>query len=209
MNKDYYDSMKKIFFIITAIVLSLTITNSALAKEKVLENFIKNTINNQISQLAQEPIIVNAVTEANIKADKSLAEIMQLDQKWRNADETDKWVSSFLDNRCANFLKNVQYDSAKGAKGIYAEIFLMDKQGNIVAESNMTSDYWQGDEDKFIKAFNEEKGAFFIDSPAFDESTEKYLIHFSVPVLDQKTKKAIGVITIGIDIDAFAARYIY
>ena len=85
----------------------------------------------------------------------------------------------------------------------------MDKQGNIVAESDKTSDYWQGDEDKFIKSFAQGKGAVFIDEPVFDESSERYVVQVSVPVLEPVTKKAIGAVTVGIDLDILAEQFVY
>lgn len=44
----------------------------------------------------------------------------------------------------------------------YAEIFVIDYQGAIVVMTNKTSDYWQGDELKFEKAFNQGQGQVFV-----------------------------------------------
>lgn len=43
----------------------------------------------------------------------------------------------------------------------YAEIFVMDNQGANVAMSDKTSDYWQGDEDKFVRSFAGGEGKVF------------------------------------------------
>ena len=75
----------------------------------------------------------------------------------------------------------------------------MDNQGANVAMTDKTSDYWQGDEAKFQKAFNGGAGAVFIDAVKFDESAQAYLVQVSVPVMDGD--QAIGAITMGIDVD--------
>ena len=76
----------------------------------------------------------------------------------------------------------------------------MDRQGCIVAESKKTSDFWQGDEDKFVKSFADGKGAIFVDESTYDESTRAPLIQVSVPVFDPNTREAIGVMTVGLNI---------
>ena len=121
----------------------------------------------------------------------------------------DEWIGSFLNNPCADRLKKAQKEAVKGERSLYAEIFVMDKQGCIVAETDKTSDYWQGDEDKFVKSFAGGEGAVFIDKPAFDESTRGYLIQVSVPVLDPQTEEAIGAMTAGIDLDYMTEGMLY
>jgi hypothetical protein len=133
---------------------------------------------------------------------KSLDEIMRLDNKWRATYGIDEWIGGFLNNPCAEYLKRVKRGAAsESGRSLYAEIFIMDRQGNIVSETDKTTDYWQADEDKFIKSFAYGKGDIFISETIFDESTNRYLIQVSVPVLDSDNDRAIGVITVGIDLD--------
>lgn len=87
-------------------------------------------------------------------------------------------------------MRNVHY---------YAEIFVMDNQGANVAMTDKTSDYWQGDEAKFKKSFNDGAGAVFVDDVEFDDSAQAYLVQVSVPVKDGD--KVIGAITFGIDVE--------
>jgi hypothetical protein len=148
---------------------------------------------------AKNPIVVEAVREANKKPAKSLHEIIQLDKKWVAGQSDENWVNQFLDNPCARYLRHLQNEQGS-EKNLYAEIFVTDKQGCIVAESEMTSDFWQGDEDKFVKAFADGKGAIFVDESGYDRSTQTHLIQVSLPVLEPSTRKAIGVMTIGLNI---------
>jgi hypothetical protein len=75
----------------------------------------------------------------------------------------------------------------------------MDNLGANVAMSDKTSDYWQGDEAKFVKSYNGGKGDIFIDEVKFDDSTQNYLVQVSVPV--KEGDKVIGAITFGINVD--------
>lgn len=190
-------------------ILFLIMLNSAFAKEQELLNVIKRIVYEKIVPLAKEPIIVNAVKEANKEVKRSPDEIMRLDKQWMETKGIDEWIGSFINNPCANYLKKFQKNTAKAKRSLYSEIFIMDQQGNIVAETNKTSDYRQADEDKFIKSFADGKGAVFIDEPAFDSSSETFVVQVSVPVFDPGTKKAIGAMTAGIDLDILAELFVY
>jgi len=160
---------------------------------------IERIANKRFVAWAANPIVVEAVEQANSKGVKPLDEIIELDRKWMEEPGVEEWIKQFVDNPCARYLRQLQAERG-GEKGLYAEIFLMDRQGCIVAESEKTSDYWQGDEDKFVKAFADGKGAVFIDEPVYDESTRSPLIQVSLPVIDPNTGKAIGVMTVGLNI---------
>jgi hypothetical protein len=160
---------------------------------------VERIAQNRFVEWAGSPIVVGAVKEANNKPVRTLSEIIQLDKKWIGGTFDQEWVKELQDNPCAVYLKQLQNEKS-GGKSLYSEIFVVDKQGCIVAESEKTSDYWQGDEDKFVKAFADGKGAIFIDEADYDESTKTSLIQVSVPVLDPDTGEAIGVMTIGLNI---------
>jgi hypothetical protein len=65
--------------------------------------------------------------------------------------------------------------------------------------TDKTSDYWQGDEAKFKNSYKGGAGGVHISDVKFDESTQAYLTHVSVPVKDGD--KVIGAITVGIDVE--------
>ena len=73
----------------------------------------------------------------------------------------------------------------------------MNNQGANVAAYPPTSDYWQGDEEKFIVAFNQGKGQLLITPIFYDESAKTYASQVAAPVYN-KEDVAIGVLFIGI-----------
>lgn len=184
-----------------AIFLLMTVPLVPALENGPLLNSVKKITNKEIVNWARDPIVVNAVKDANKKAARSADEIARLDAKWMATEGVDEWIGGFIKNPCADYLRGLQ-GIREGKITMYPEIFVMDKQGCVVAETNRTSDYLQGDEDKFIKSFANGQGAIFIDEPTFDESSRTYSVQVSVPVIDPDTKTAIGAMTVGIDLDA-------
>jgi hypothetical protein len=150
----------------------------------------------RLRDFGKDPTIVKAVKESNKKL-LSDGEIKKLDDEWKATKGMSNFIRGFLNNTTARYLQKIQRESKP--KGLYSEIFVMNIQGLIVGESNKTSDYWQGDEDKFIKSYDDGKGAVHYGDVEYDESTKAYLVQVSVPVIDPDTGKAIGAITFGVN----------
>ena len=68
-----------------------------------------------------------------------------------------------------------------------------------VAISEVTTDYWQGDEAKFLNMYHQDDD-YYIDTVEFDESTKHFQVQFSVPIFDQKNQH-MGVLILGVDVE--------
>ncbi len=123
-----------------------------------------------------------------------MAQIKEMDKQWIAAPGVSDNMKTLTGSACGKYLQKLQ-DSAP----CFAEIFVMDNQGANVATTDKTSDYWQGDEPKFTKAYNIGSGALYISDVNFDDSAQVYLVHVSAPVTDGE--KTIGVITPGVNVD--------
>lgn len=141
----------------------------------------------------RHPVIVAAVRARNANA-LSLEQITADDRIWQDTPGQNEQMTRILTSPCSNHLRTLQV-----ASPYFSEIFVMDRRGAIVAMTARTSDYWQGDENKFIRAYNKGTGDVFVDQAEFDESSKVYQIQISVPVMDGTT--AIGAMTFGIDVD--------
>lgn len=130
--------------------------------------------------------LVAAVKAQNAKK-VPLAQIQALDARWASSEESKRVTTG----ACADRLR-----ALIAANPAYGETFVMDNQGAIVCASHTTTDYWQGDEAKWQRAYNDGKGAVFIDRPKFDDSAAQRLAQISVPVMEKGV--AIGAITIGV-----------
>ncbi len=164
-----------------AVVYATAFAQSAGEMQKQLEQEAA-----KLRAWGSDPAIVAAVKAQNAKR-VPLAQIQALDEQW-SAGKAAALVKQVTTGPCAARLRQL-------AGGTYGETFVMDDQGAIVCATAKTSDYWQGDEAKWQRAFNGGQGAVFIDRPRLDESSAQRLAQISVPVTDNG--KAIGAITIG------------
>lgn len=146
-----------------------------------------------LAPMGNDPFIVAAVKEENAKH-KSLEKIKAEDKIWSVTPGISPFMKTIIDSECSKHLRKIQ-----GSQPYYSEIIVMDNKGANVALTNKTSDYWQGDEAKFSKSFNNGKGIVFIDKVRFDDSSHSYLVQVSVPIKDRD--KTIGAITFGINVD--------
>jgi len=186
--------MKRMSIFLTIGLILAVSSGIAYAGEKAPQKIV-DLANSTLVKFGTDPIIVGAVKAENAKG-KSLDQIKELDKKWMATPGIADYMKTLMDNECGKYLRKVQASAP-----YYAEIFVMDNQGANVAMSDKTSDYWQGDEAKFIKSYNGGKGDIFVDDVKFDNSTQAYLAQVSVPVKDGD--KVIGAITFGINVDKF------
>ena len=140
----------------------------------------------------RDATIVAAVKAQNAKK-LSLTAIKVADQRWTVGKES-TLVKKTLSSPCASKLR-----ALIAANPAYSETFAMDDQGALVCATEKTSDYWQGDESKWERAYNAGKGNVFIDRPKLDESAGERIAQISVPVMDGDA--AIGVITVGVVVE--------
>ncbi|WP_321389430.1 hypothetical protein [Emcibacter sp.] len=125
------------------------------------------------------------------------ANIDAKDKEWRAEVKNGggAMTSAVLANGVSGYLKGIRDNS----QGLYTEIFAMDNKGLNVGQSDLTSDYWQGDEAKWQKTFQAGAGAIHVSDVEFDESSQTYQIQVSVAISDPASGEVVGAITIGIN----------
>ncbi len=159
--------------------------------QEELREILKEKIDD-IYWLARHPLLVDATRKQNSK-NLSLEKIKTLDKEWTSTKELTPFKKSLQEGKVGNFLMGLVHK-----KNVFNEIFLTDNQGANVSAYPATSDYWQGDEDKWKKAFNYGDGKLYVGPAEFDESTGTNAVQFSVPVLDED--KTIGVLVVGVKV---------
>jgi hypothetical protein len=185
-------------FLASAAVLALL---PAVAGAKTdYEQVIKQTLLPNIQKIVADPAIVAAVKAQNEKhAALSEPQIVELDKQWRA--ETKAAAKPLIDGVLGNALSKHLKKVKDGGAGAYSEIFVMDNKGLNVGQSDITSDYWQGDEDKWQKTYRVGPQALVIDKVEFDESSQMFQSQVSVTVIDPATGQPIGAITIGVNVE--------
>ncbi|MCB9061900.1 MAG: hypothetical protein H6622_10290 [Halobacteriovoraceae bacterium] len=140
--------------------------------------------------LGRKSEILEFVKKSNLKK-VSLSEIKKIDQEWINGGQKEL-KHSIQNNPIATYFKNI----VQKKKHLISEIFLCDANGPVIASYPSTSDYWQGDEDKFIESFNKGKGRVYFGPLEYDESTKTNSIQISIPVAWRN--ETYGVIVVGL-----------
>lgn len=151
-----------------------------------------------IKSWLSDPALVSAIKTQN-DAHKSLsaADVDSLDKQWRAEAKSGggELISKLLGNELSKFLKGKK----EGADGAITEIFAMDNKGLNVGQSDVTSDYMQGDESKWQKTYGSGTDTIFIDEVEFDESSQSFQSQISATIMDGSTP--IGAITIGLNVE--------
>lgn len=181
------------FGVLLVVVMMLAIAwGIAFGAEKAPQKVVDLT-NTKLVLLGTDPVIVEAVKAENAKG-KTLEQIKELDKEWQKTAGVTDYMQALMDSECGKHLRSIQ-----DSEPYYSEIFVMDNQGALVALTDKTSDYWQGDEAKFTESYKDGKGAVHIGDVEFDESTQAYLVQVSLPVKDGD--QVIGAMTIGLDVE--------
>ena len=159
-------------------------------------------IYNDLMSWVNDARIVAAVTEQNQRTQElSESDVLAQDNLWRAevGSGTSPMIDAVVNAPLADFLR--QHLSTSG--GRITEVIVMDHKGLNVAASDVTSDYWQGDEAKYQETFLKGSGAVFIDAIELDQSTQKYQGQVSFSITDPASGNVIGAITVGLDASAF------
>ncbi len=149
--------------------------------------------------LANPEVIAEIQAQNAEHAGLSEAEIEVMDQEWRaEVGAGDQpMIAAILAKPGSVWLS--QQKEASG--GLITEVFVMDNRGLNVAQSDVTSDYWQGDEDKWQQTFQVGADAIHLGEVELDESTQSYQSQVSMTITDPATGEAIGAITFGINLE--------
>lgn len=160
-----------------------------------LEQILKVKIR-AVQRLAANKVIIDAVKQQNAKR-MPLDEIKKLDKEWGSTKELTSFKRSLQENPAGQYLrKHVTRNPT------YGEAFLTDNQGANVAAFPATSDYWQGDEEKWAASYSKGQGKVYIGPVEYDDSSKTHQAQVSVPVFDGD--KTIGVLVVGVKLDYIA-----
>ena len=153
-----------------------------------------------VKSWVSNPLILDAIRAQNSRnAGLSEDQIIALDQQWRAETKTER--RPLIDGVLANAVSKYLSDMKDEQRGVVTEVFVMDNRGLNVGQSDVTSDYWQGDEAKWKQTYLVGPGAIMIDGVELDESTQTFQSQLNMAITDE-AGEVIGAITIGIDVEA-------
>jgi hypothetical protein len=172
-------------FLIFMLMSSVSAMDQAAAEKMLTE---------RINEWLLTPTVIDAVKAQNaVTRSYDQARVDAHDKAWKIDDVT--LLGKVMESKLSEYLKEV----VKKSDGLYTEIIIMDAKGLNVGLSNKTSDFWQGDEDKFTKTFLVGLGAVHLGEVEMDESSHVYALQLSVTLGDKGIP--IGAATIGLNAD--------
>tara|TARA_R110002110_G_scaffold91964_34_gene239370 strand:+ start:1044 stop:1634 length:591 start_codon:yes stop_codon:yes gene_type:complete len=142
-------------------------------------DLIDDAVLAKIRGVLSHPIVLISVKAQNsIYGDLDEAAILKLDKQWRAETKSDDQplIASVMSVPLSTFLTLQQAQH----QGLFSEVFVMDRNGLNVGQGAVTSDYWQGDEAKFLKTFPVGPDAVFIDEPEFNEDFKTWRAQVSL-----------------------------
>lgn len=164
------------------------------------QSAMQRFLDTNVMSWANDPAILTAIAAQNAKtAGLSADEIDAMDKTWRAEIGTGNTptISAVLDAPASDMLRGHVASSA----GAITEVFVMDAVGLNVAASGVTSDYWQGDEEKHQLTYGVGPGAVHFGEVEFDESSQQYQAQISFTLTDPATGEAVGAMTVAVNAD--------
>lgn len=151
----------------------------------------------ELQEWITDPVFVFAIREQNeLFASMTPQEIEMLDNAWKSENGRGPMIFDLLGRQGSVILR----DRRELSDGVITEIILMDKHGLNVAISDPTSDYYQGDEAKYLETYKMGPDAVHVSEVEYDESTQKEQTQVSMTVTDPETGEPIGAVTFGVDL---------
>ncbi len=107
----------------------------------------------------------------------TLAEVYGHDGLWKDQGESYVFANVMLGNDLSKTLRIFRGDNPE-----FPEIFITDARGANIGMTNVTSDYYQADEEWWVKTYAEGEGLVWAGSVEFDESAAGWVVPLYLPV---------------------------
>jgi hypothetical protein len=185
------------FILRCALAVAVLIGLGPIAYQGYRANQATNAAIAEITRLSANSSLVDAIIVQNAQTYRLKAnDIAALDRQYQADVKTQSGIATELMARAPSQMLK---DYAERAQDRIVLIMLMDKAGLNVADSRLTHDYWQGDEEKFTQTLPLGPGAVHWGAAERDDVTGRVMHMVARTVIDPKTGEPIGVIAIGYD----------
>ncbi len=158
--------------------------------------FCAGTLIKEIKSIAAKPEVIEAVRASNARQ-LAKDQVIALDEKWIKLKGRLPEADQIKNSKVSALLS-----SEMNKQSYFKEAILTGNQGETVAMNIVTTDYWQGDEEKFTAIFDtnlpSRKPDSHISRARWDDSTKAMIAQVSVPVYDGDY--IIGTLTVGVDL---------
>lgn len=168
---------------------------------------LTKTFDREIRPHLSDSILLQAMRDSNEKhAQFSQKQITDLDIVWAaevNGESlrSGGLVESVENTEASALLRTIVTEH----EDLVSELFAFDRYGLNFAQAAPTTDFWQGDEDKYLKTVSGQTESLHFGEIKYDESARTFQVQVTAPLLDNKGHFG-GAITVGFDIQTALSR---
>ena len=172
------------------LVLSFSVGANEMGQSLEYRDALIKSHGHILLQLSKNIELQQILIEADHR-ESSLMSIILKDLHWKEDDKARNKIT----NNSVSKLFELLIGSSKAS---FSEFMLTDAFGSLLASFPVTSDYWQGDERKFIQPIKRQ--GLYISDPNWDDSTNVYSFFLSIPIMNNQD--LLGVLVAGIDVSS-------
>lgn len=172
---------------------------------RLTEALIDDELITALRDIAGDPVVVMAVANQNAEiGTPDQVTIDELDRRWGQeaGAHTQRLIAATVSRPLSLHLKRLQARSV----GLIVEMIVVDQNGLNAGVSNITTDYWQGDEAKFRRTFGVGPEAIFIDAAQWHRETSTWRAQISMTLVDPADGRKIGAATFEINLTELQRR---
>jgi hypothetical protein len=184
--------------LLAALALGAMAAGAAAAQDRTVPRTLVKFAKQTLLTYGRDAQLVALVARSNANP-QDVAKLRVLDVRWQKKDHVESFVRALMASPGSQRLA-----ALIGRHPYLPEAFIMDAQGTIIGETNRTSTYWKGEQEKFTAAYAGGAGAIWYGTLEFDESTKTNSVQISVPVM--KGGASIGAICFTINVDEWERR---
>jgi ABC-type amino acid transport substrate-binding protein len=160
---------------------------------------IRGVVKSRIEPELEHLNLLAALEEFNPAQENLSADVIQaLDEQWRQEVmmKEQPLINEVLNRSASTYLRSVKQSTGR----LISEFMLVGSAGLNVAQSDVTTDYYQADEQPWKNSFSSDKSEFHVGGIRYDESSRRFQVKVSWPVVD-RAGKSTGIVVIGVDVE--------
>ena len=155
--------------------------------------------------LAVNPAVVDAITAAkqSRKGDDAviMARVEQIDSAWKTP-QVDPLVKKILSSPTSQALRRHREAAPR-----ILEILVADETGATVAATDKPLHYVQPNEAYWQAVYGEGRGGICVSEILYDDQTKAHYLSIGVPVLEEGTRRFMGVVNVLVDVSSLVSRF--
>lgn len=157
---------------------------------------LRSLIDGHLERWRQEPLLLDALAAAAEAPPPTPESLQAADTRWQ--EERVSGARRMIEQLLGSPLSAELRTALQDYPDLFNELFVADRYGRLLAAGDVTSDFFQGDERKFIASRDLPEDGMVIEPLDYDASTRQFAVKVSGPVYGGTPRTFLGVLTFGV-----------